>query len=350
MTNRTLKTALYAAGAVTLALSVTTASSAQFRQNQQSSNPLGDLIGMIANASAKSKAKKRWAQVAPEVHQCVNTMFASRNVKVEQFIAAGMSPTDANMAPIIELCQTVMTAQLKTNFACNVANAKGQQVQTTCSQSFAKAVNGKWAPVSRDDFLRAAANDEQVTVTDFETAAANTARLAEEKRLAQEAAAREEAARRERLEKEEEERRRFAASPEGKRQAAQRLAEREAQERRFEQQRRQRPRGYKITCNGVASNSYYVEDPDKLNAKLINCNDPKSVKDAMWWAVNRMRLESDSARYTVYARHCSESIARYSEYNVRGRMVQDGGFLNACNVGLSGVNGPSLEEAKGAKR
>lgn len=225
MTNRSFKTALYAACAVALALSVTTASFAQFqrnqaRQNQQSSNPLGDLIGMIANASAKSKAKKGWAQVAPEIQQCVNTMFASQNVKVEQFIAAGMSPTDANMAPIIELCQTVMTAQLKTNFTCNVADAKGQQVPTTCVQSFAKAVNGKWVPVSRDDFLRAAANDEKVNIADFETQAAQNARLAEEKRLAQEAAAKEEAARK----AQEEERRRFAASPEGKRQAAEQAA------------------------------------------------------------------------------------------------------------------------------
>lgn len=236
MTKRKLKTALYAAGAVTLALSVTTASFAQFqrnqtRQNQQSANPLGDLIGMIANASAKSKAKKGWAQVAPEIQQCVNTMFASKNINVDQIIAAGMSPTNKDIAPIIELCQTVMTAQLKTNFACNVANAKGQQVATTCVQSYAKAVNGKLAAISRDDFLRAAANDEKVTIADFETVAAQNARLAEERRLAQEAAAKEEAARLERLTREEaarkeqeirvaEERRRFAASPEGKRRAA----------------------------------------------------------------------------------------------------------------------------------
>lgn len=184
---RKLKTTIYAASVATLSISLATASVAQSRQNQQGANALGDLIGMIANASAKSKAKKGWAQVGPEIHQCVNTMFASQNVKVEQFIAAGMSPTDANMAPVIELCQTVMTAQLKSNFACNVANAKGQQVPTTCFQSYAKAVNGKWVPVSRDDFLRAAANDEKVSVADFETQAAQTARLAEEKRLAQEA-------------------------------------------------------------------------------------------------------------------------------------------------------------------
>jgi len=224
MTKRKLKTILYAVSVATLATSPASVSFAQSQQNRQGENALGDFIGMIAQASAKSKAKKRWAQVGPEIQQCVNTTFSSKNVNVDQIIAAGMSPTHKDIAPVIELCQTVMTAQLKTNCACNVANAKGQQVPTTCSQSFAKAVNGKWTPVSRDDFLRAAANDEKVTVTDFETAAANTARLAEERRLAQEAAAREEAARRERLAKEEEERRRFAASPEGKRQAAEQAA------------------------------------------------------------------------------------------------------------------------------
>ncbi len=190
MTNRTLKIALYAAGAATLAVSVTTASFAQFqrsqpRQTQPSANPLGDLIGMIANASAQSKAKKGWAQVAPEIHQCVNTIFATRNLNVDQIIAAGMSPTHKDIVPVIELCQTVMTAQLRTNFPCNVTNSKGQQVATTCSQSYAKEVNGRWASVSRDDFLRAAANEEKVTIGDFETTAAQNARLAEERRVIQ---------------------------------------------------------------------------------------------------------------------------------------------------------------------
>lgn len=342
-----LKTALYATSVAALSVSLVTAALAQSRQNQQGTNALGDLIGSIAQASAKSSAKKKWAKISPEIQQCVNTVFASRNINVDQIIAAGMSPTHENMAPVIELCQTVMTAQLKSDFPCNVLNSKGVQVATTCVQSYAKAVNGNWVPISRDDFLRAAANNETVNVADFETVTAQSARVAEEKRIAQEAAAREEVARKERAAREEEERRRFAASPEGKRQAAERLAQREAQERRFEIQRRQRPRGYQLACAGVKTDSYYVVDPDNFNWKFINCNDPQSVKDAMWWAVNRMRLDRDGAPKAPY---CSKSIAYYSEYNVKGRMVQVGGFLNACNAGLSSVKGPSLEDATGRRR
>lgn len=185
MTKHKLKTTICAISVATLSISLATASFAQSRQNQQGANALGDLIGMIANASAKSDAKKKWAKVSPEIQQCVNTMFSSKNVNVDQIIAAGMSPTAKDIAPVIELCQTVMTAQLKTDFSCNVPNSKGVQVPTTCVQSYAKAVNGKWAPVSRDDFLRAVGNDEKVIVGDFETTVAQNARLAEEKRLAQ---------------------------------------------------------------------------------------------------------------------------------------------------------------------
>jgi len=332
MTNRTFKTALYAAGAVALALSVTTASFAQFqrsqtRQNQQSSNPLGDLIGMIANASAKSKAKKGWAQVAPEVHQCVNTMFASQNVKVEQFIAAGMSPTDANMAPIIELCQTVMAAQLKTNFACNVTNAKGQQVATTCSQSYAKEVNGKWASVSRDDFLRAAANDEKVTVGNFETAAAQNARLAEEKRLAQEAAAKEEAARLERLEAE----KRFAASPEGKRQAAQRAAEKAARERRELAEAQKRPRIVQALCSGQITHG----DRVSYNIYEVNCQNVSAVKQAFLWATRK--LDSQGGEwFRHWSGQCANSFRQYNSIIESGRYVETANsrLFYFCNEGL----------------
>jgi hypothetical protein len=163
---------------------------------------------MIANASAKSNAKKKWSKVAPEIQQCVNTYLESRKITVDQIIAEGLPPTHEKAAPIVTMCQTVMAAQLKTDFQCNVTNAKGQQVPTTCVQSYAKAVRGAWIPISRDDFLRAGSNNETVNIADFETQAAQNTRLAEERRIAQQAVA-----------KEEEERLRFAASPAGKIQA-----------------------------------------------------------------------------------------------------------------------------------
>lgn len=175
-------------------------------------------------------------------------------------ITEGLSPDHEKVTPIITMCQSVMAAQLKANFPCNITNSKGLQVATTCVQSYAKAVSGKWAPISRDDFLRAGSNNEQVTIADFETQAAQNTRLAEERRIAQEAAAKAEAARQERLAKEEaariaqeEERRRFLASPEGKRQAAQQAAEKAARERQAAAEARKRPRGYKILCSQNAS-------------------------------------------------------------------------------------------------
>lgn len=350
MTKRRLKTALYAAGAVTLALSVTTASFAQFqrnqtRQNQQSANPLGDLIGMIAQASAKSKAKKRWAQIGPEIQQCVNTYLESRNITVQQMMAEGLSPDHEKVTPIVTMCQSVMTTQLKANFPCNVTNAKGQEVPSTCSQSYVKSANGKWMPISRDDFLRAGSNNETVNIADFETQAAQNARLAgerrqlaEERRIAQEAKAREEAARRERLAREEEERRRFAASPEGKRQAA----ERAARERRAAEEARRRPRGYVVACSGT-SNS-------QLNSYFVNCDNPASVRDGFRWAYRRLLTERGNGR--VFADGCLENLGRYSDIpaSVATNRQIINSLLAACNVGLQAVQGPSAADAAARKR
>jgi hypothetical protein len=254
------KTAFYVFSTVAIALSFIAPSVAQSRQYGQQTSPLVDLIGTIAKASAKSNAKKKWSKVSPEIQQCVNTYLASRKITVDQMITEGLSPDHEKVTPIITMCQSVMAAQLKANFPCNITNSKGLQVATTCVQSYAKAVSGKWAPISRDDFLRAGSNNEQVTIADFETQAAQNTRLAEERRIAQEAAAKAEAARQERLAKEEaariaqeEERRRFLASPEGKRQAAQQAAEKAARERQAAAEARKRPRGYKILCSQNAS-------------------------------------------------------------------------------------------------
>lgn len=187
-----------------------------FAQTNSGENAVRGILGLfgtIAQEAAKSNARKKWDQTSPDIKQCVNTMFATKNVNVDQIIAAGISPTDQRIAPVVTLCQTVMTAKLRTDFACDVTNTKGQQVQTTCTQSFAKAVNGSLVPVTRDDFLRAAANGEKVEVGNFETTAAQNTRLAEERRLA-------EVERRAREAQAEAERQRFLASPEGKRQVA----------------------------------------------------------------------------------------------------------------------------------
>lgn len=349
MINNTLKTALYVAGAVTLALSATTASFAQFQQNrprqyQQSENPLGDLIGMIGRASAKSKAKKRWAQVGPEIQQCVNTYLESRKITVQQMIAEGLSPDHEKVTPIVTMCQSVMATQLKENFACNITNSKSVQVATTCVQSYAKAVNGKWAPISRDDFLRAGSNNEQVTIADFETVAAQTARLAEEKRLAQEVAAKAEAARVERLAREEEARRQFAASPEGKRLAA----EQAARERLAAAEARRKPRGYEIVCNGSVKSNY--------NLYVINCKSDQSVSSAFRWAYNTLKSQKWENGGAL-AESCLKGFMDYKRnFNERLRngLAYDDFFIQShfmgCNNGLWHVLGPSLEQAAARKR
>lgn len=324
---RNLKTTIYAVSVATLSLSLATASFAQSRQNQQGANALGDLIGSIAQASAKSKAKKGWAQVAPEIQQCVNKFFESKNINVEQIIAAGLSPTHEKMAPIITMCQAVMATQLKADFPCKVPNSKGEQVATTCVQSYSKAVNGKWVPVSRDDFLRAAGNNEQVNVADFETVAAQTARLAEEKRLAQEAAAKAEAARIKQLE----EQRRFAASPEGKRQAAQQAAQRAARERRELAEAQMRPRTVQILCADQITHS----DKVSYNIYQVNCRDVNAVKRAYLWGTRK--LEADNRPWiSHWSQQCAGALRQYSSWMESGRAVETAGsrLFYFCNEGL----------------
>ena len=175
---------------------------AQSRQAQDTAGAIGNLFGALAKAGAKSKAQKGWAQISEPVKACLNITLESKKLTVEQLLAAGISPSDERVSPLVTSCNQIMAAQLQTNIPCNVTNSKGQQVQSICNQVFAKDENGQIFEVSRDDFLRAAGNGEKVQIAVLELSSANSARLAEEERLA------------------EAERQRFLASPEGKRQAA----------------------------------------------------------------------------------------------------------------------------------
>ncbi len=354
MTKHKLKTALYVFSTVAIALSFIAPSVAQSRQYGQQTSPLVDLIGTIAKASAKSNAKKKWSKVSPEIQQCVNTYLASRKISVDQMITEGLSPDHEKVTPIVTMCQSVMAAQLKANFPCNITNSKGLQVATTCVQSYAKAVSGKWAPISRDDFLRAGSNNEQVTIADFETQAAQNTRLAEEKRIAQEAAAKAEAARLERLAKEEatriaqeEERLRFAASPAGKRQAA----EQAARERAAAAEARRKPRGYEMVCNAA-----FRSQRKRYNLYMVNCNSKESVSSALRWAHNMLSAQP-WFEGGAFAESCVTGLMNYlreyNEYTKNGWAISDvivQGNFAGCNNGLWFVRGPSAEQAARGKR
>ncbi len=175
---------------------------AQSRQAQDTAGAIGNLFGALAKAGAKSKAQKGWAQISEPVKACLNITLESKKITVEQLLAAGISPSDERVSPLVTSCNQIMAAQLQTNIPCNVTNSKGQQVQSICNQVFAKDENGQIFEVSRDDFLRAAGNGEKVQIAVLELSSANSARLAEEERLA------------------EAERQRFLASPEGKKHLA----------------------------------------------------------------------------------------------------------------------------------
>ncbi len=180
---------------------------AQSNSTEQAIGAAANLLGILAQGAAKGNAQKAWSQLDPQVIQCVNTVFEAKNVTADQFVAAGMAPNDARLAPIINMCSAVLTAQPKENFPCNVTNSKGQEVPTKCVETFAVETNGTLNPVSRDDFLRAVGNDQKVQIANFETQDAQNSRLQAE-RLAAEA-----------------ERQRYLASPEGKRQVALEAAE-----------------------------------------------------------------------------------------------------------------------------
>lgn len=158
---------------------------AQENSPQNTIGAIGNLFGALAQAGAKANAERAWAKVNPQITQCANTMLSGKNVTVDQLIAAGLGPNDQRIAPIINACNAVLTAQLRTNFPCNVTNAKGQQIMTTCNESFAKEVDGSLVALSVDDVILAAGNGEKITAANFETLEAQNARLAEEKRQEQ---------------------------------------------------------------------------------------------------------------------------------------------------------------------
>lgn len=170
--------------AVTLIITAAVPAAAQSNSTQDTIGALGNLFGALAQAGAKSKALKQWQAQDARVIQCINTMYSSKNITADSFVASGVGPNDQRVAPVIAICKTVMTAEPKTNFPCNVTNGRGQQVSSSCSESYAVSRNGSLVPVSRDDFLRAAGSGEEVQVANFETTEASSARLQAEQQQA----------------------------------------------------------------------------------------------------------------------------------------------------------------------
>lgn len=113
------------ASAMLVGLALSTAPvAAQSNRTQDGIGALGNLFGALAQAGAKSKAQKGWVQVGEQVRACVNTTLSSKNITVDQLIAAGIAPGDQRVAPLVTSCNQIMSAQLQTNIPCNVTNSK----------------------------------------------------------------------------------------------------------------------------------------------------------------------------------------------------------------------------------
>ena len=312
-----------------LLISVTvTPVSAQSNQTQEAIGTLGNLFGALAQAGAKSKAKKGWAKISEPVKACVNMTLASRNLTVDQIVAAGVTPTNQQVAPLITFCDQILVAQLQTNVACNVSNSKGQQVVSTCNQVFAKDENGTITEISRDDFIRAAGNGEKVQIGIFETSVANAARLNEERRLA------------------EAERQAFLDSPEGKRQAAATAARAKAvaaaeagNKARQAAAAALAPRGYHVTCSGYG-------DSRKYNLYSVACKTRNDVLIGFRWAIDKLQADKSRLRNYSYQMsiECTKSMNQYldlpSQHYTNKEIIM--GSFAPCNAGLHEMQGPGL--------
>jgi hypothetical protein len=316
--------------------------SAQSNQTQEAIGTLGNLFGALAQAGAKSKAKKGWATTSEPVKVCVNMMLASKNLTVDKILAAGVAPTDQRVATLVTFCDQVLAAQLQTNIACNVSDSKGKPVSSTCNQVFAKNANGTIVEISRDDFIRAAGNGENVQIGVFETLVANAGRLQAERRDV-EAKQREVEA----------ERQRFLASPEGKRQAAaealraKQAAATAARDKAIRAAEAARaPRGYLVACKGSVSATQY-------NVYSLNCGNPSEVINGFRWAIAKLNSDGSGMAnyYREMAKNCLKGMYKYSNfpYDLQTNDQIIWGSLSPCNAGLQDMSGPSLAQSR-AKR
>jgi hypothetical protein len=314
-------------------ISLTGSVIAQSSSAQSSLDGIVNLFGALAKAGAKSKAQKQWQAQDQQITQCINTIFAVKNIDTNSLIAAGIGPNDTRVAPILTLCNAVMTAQPNTNFPCNVTNAAGRDVSSICSESYATLRDGSLVPVSRDDFLRAFGNGEQVQVANFETTAAQNSRLSEERRMAIEdqraAAALAEA-----------NRQKFLASPEGKRQAALRRQEeferKQAAAKEVAQAAR-RPRGYKLVCLG---NNNGERDYNRI---FMNCETPSGVLQSLSSASVLMK---DNGIESSYIENCKAAIVQARRwYAVLSSYENSKEYIEICNIGLARIKGPSYLQA-----
>jgi len=145
-----------------------------------STSPPAMAQSIHTDSVAQANAQKMWEQVPPPVQRCVNLMFSSKKVAFDQIAEAGIAPDDQRISPVINACKQYLATSLRTNLQCTVPNSNGQQVATTCNESYAKEVDGSLMAISGDEMLIAAGNSEEISVQAFETIEAQKARLAED--------------------------------------------------------------------------------------------------------------------------------------------------------------------------
>lgn len=124
---------------------------------------------------------------------------------------------------------------------------------------------------------------------------------------------------------------RFAASPEGKRQAAQQAAEKAARERRELAEAQKRPRIVQALCSGQITHG----DRVSYNIYEVNCQNVSAVKHAFIWATRK--LDSQGGEwFRHWSNQCANSFRQYNSIIESGRHVETANsrLFYFCNEGL----------------
>lgn len=275
-----------------LALLVSATYPAMAQSNQNAGEAIGQLFGALIQAGAKSNAQRGWGKISPQVKQCLNLMLTSTNVTVDQLAEAGIAPSDQRVTPAIEACNKYLTTKTRSNFPCAVTNSKGQQVASTCNESYAKEVNGSLVAISGEEMLIAASHGEKILAANFETQAAKEARLAEEARAAKVD---------------------------------------------------EKPRGYELICMGVPASS-------DINTVRVDCNNASSALNSLIWAHDKIVTAAKFPGQERRARDCFTQIEQLrsminnSIYTGPIGDISRFNFMAVCNLGLLYAVGPAKSD------
>jgi hypothetical protein len=127
----------------------------------------GNIVGgIVGNAMRIAAAQEAWRKMPPNMTRCVDISLHMRGNNLQNFINAGITPSDYRISQLTNLCR-IFANDLSLAVPCTVDNGTGVMVQSTCRELYIE--NGTNRALSFNEAVEFANNGVRFSIGRSET-------------------------------------------------------------------------------------------------------------------------------------------------------------------------------------